>query len=174
MDCSKYLIWWIPSGKDASHHLEEKVYAKEYMLGMSSEDHRDLCKNFILEHHLDHKGRGEGHFDYAETLLENGIAVAFQSGRSVDGKYFTIICLPEEITPFMKEFLESQKAIFASKFHTSSQMFQVFQYSKEPVNYRSISSHLKDGKIEAIIQNKPYQNGQELLYDWMENQELKR
>ncbi len=157
MDISQYLAILIP------YNQQEEVEKQFYEIG--NRDHRDFCQKIIKKYNMVHKG-GENHIDYARTFNSYGFAVIFSSGAKVNGKLFASIFLPEEISSYQVDFLDSCKECFEEKYHELINFFETLSYTTNPLTYNSGYKDFRNLGIEAIINHNPNQkNGQKLLYE---------
>ncbi len=169
INVSEYLVWYIPSKADTYHNFEETFYGEKYKFGGA--DHQDITMKFIIDHNLDHKGRGRGHFDFTQTLCENGVMVGLSSGQKVEGKYYMTLALPEHMSDYQISFLESQLSIFEKEFSLEPNLFSTIVYSTEPIPYNHVIPNFRNLMIEAIIDNSPSKdNAVELLKQEIEIQ----
>ena len=172
INVSEYLIWYVPRGVDTYHNFEETFYGEKYVF--QGPDHQDTTMKFIIDHKLDHKGRGRGHNDLIQTLCENDVMVGLSSGQRTDGKYFMTLALPEHMSDFQVSFLESQMSIFQSEFFLNPNLFSTIVYSTEPISYNCGIPNFRSLTIEAIIANSPSKNNAiELLTQEIEEQKRK-
>lgn len=172
IDISEYLVWYVPFGPDSYHHFEEAFYGEKYKLGGA--DHQDITMKFIVDHQLEHKGRGRGHFDFVQTLCENGVMVGLSSGQKMNGKYFMTLALPENMSSYQLAFLESQMSILQEEFSSEPNLFSIIVHNPGPVSYNSGVPNFRNLAIEAIINNSPSKNDAiELLKQEIENQKRK-
>ena len=125
-------------------------------------------------HQLEHKGRGRGHFDFVQTLCENGVMVGLSSGQKMNGKYFMTLALPENMSSYQLAFLESQMSILQEEFSSEPNLFSIIVHNPGPMSYNSGVPNFRNLAIEAIINNSPSKNDAiELLKQEIENQKRK-
>ena len=61
------------------------------------------------------------------------------------------------------EFLEKKEPLFREKYHSHPSFFNTLVQSSEPLSYRS-NNNLRNLTIEAMINNKPSNDGVDFLY----------
>ena len=162
MNYEQKLLWIIPNDQYMDKELPDGKAQFFPKLAMNG-DHREECREFCENIGLTDCPKGGSHDDLGNYLSKKGFAAFFNSGVPVDGKYFGVWYLPEQLSMKQIEFLESQEALFREKYHTHPSFFNASIQSSEPLSYRS-NNNLRNLTIEAMISNKPSDNGIDLLY----------
>ena len=77
-------------------------------------DHRSRCQEFCDEHKLSNYPVGGSHDDWGKYLTERGFIVFFNSGVTIDNKYFGALYLPAQLTEKQINFLEDRKELLVT------------------------------------------------------------
>ncbi len=152
MDISKFLVWVVAPAQNEIDFLE-------YHFGCT--EHRDFLRKLIADKKINHYGRGESHFAFAQTLCENGYIVGINSGVKIGGRYTCTLFLPEHLSSWQLEFLEGVIPIFKEKFYTDKNMFSTLVYSTSSFGYKSGYDNFRDLEIEAKINNSSFLQSEE-------------
>lgn len=110
------------------------------------------------------------HEIYARYFNQLGFAVVFNSGVTIDEKYFATIFLPERSTEKQIGFFYYKKNLFKDSYHESVSFFEAIVYSSQDLNYNSECHGYRSLKIESIVNGENNKNGQELLYKELDRQ----
>lgn len=163
----RQLLWIIPG--DTAGQLED---GKAIFYGSDSRDgegHQKNCNEFCIKNGID-AAFCSTHDDYGKLLSALGMIVVFNSGVTIDGKYFIGgMYLPEHLSEKQIEFLENKRELFKEKYHTNKSFFDIRVYTEESLLYKTTDG-LRDLHIESIIEGKRTDDGQELLYREVERQ----
>ena len=115
MEYEKQLIWIIPNNEYSENNLEDgRGTFFPFMTG--DRDHRSRCQEFCEEHKLSNYPVGGSHDDWGKYLTERGFIVFFNSGVTIDNKYFGALYLPAQLTEKQINFLEDRKELLEEKY----------------------------------------------------------
>lgn len=171
MDYEKQLLWIVPNDEYSNKNLEDgKTVFYPHILG--DRDHRTRLIDFCCQYGFTNYPEGGSHNDWGKYFTRLGFAIFFNSGVTVDNKYFGSIFLPIQLTNSQIDFFESQKELFYEKYHSNPGFFEAVVLPEGNLEYRS-SNGFRDLKIEAIINGKPSNNGIDLFYDELASQKEK-
>ena len=113
MKYEKQLIWIIPNNEYSENNLEDgRGTFFPFMTG--DRDHRSRCQEFCEEHKLSNYPVGGSHDDWGKYLTERGFIVFFNSGVTIDNKYFGALYLPAQLTEKQINFLEDRKELLVT------------------------------------------------------------
>jgi len=113
MEYEKQLIWIIPNNEYSENNLEDgRGTFFPFMTG--DRDHRSRCQEFCEEHKLSNYPVGGSHDDWGKYLTERGFIVFFNSGVTIDNKYFGALYLPAQLTEKQINFLEDRKELLVT------------------------------------------------------------
>lgn len=173
MEYEKQLIWIIPNNEYSENNLEDgRGTFFSFMTG--DRDHRSRCQEFCEEHKLSNYPVGGSHDDWGKYLTERGFIVLFNSGVTIDNKYFGALYLPAQLTEKQINFLEDRKELLEEKYNHSPSFLGIRVLPSAPLNYRN--NGFRDLRIESIIENCPSDDAIVLLYKEVNSQKenLKR
>lgn len=173
MEYEKQLIWIIPNNEYSENNLEDgRGVFFPFIAG--DRDHRFYCQKFCEEHKLSNYPVGGSHNDWGKYLTERGFIAFFNSGATIDNKYFGALYLPAELTEKQINFLEDRKELLEEKYNHSTSFLGIRVLPLTPLDYRN--NGFRDLKIESIIENNPSDDAIELLYRELNSQKenLKR
>lgn len=162
MNDEQKLLWIIPNGQYMDKGLldgKAQLFPKTSING----DHREECREFCESIGLIDCPNGGSHDDLGNYLSKKGFAAFFNSGVPVEGKYFGVWYLPEQLSMKQIEFLEKKEPLFREKYYSHPSFFNTLVQSSEPLSYRS-NNNLRNLTIEAMINNKPSNDGVDFLY----------
>lgn len=125
-------------------------------------DHRSRCQEFCEEHKLSNYPVGGSHDDWGKYLTERGFIVFFNSGVTIDNKYFGALYLPAQLTEKQIIFLEDRKELLEEKYNHNTSFLGIRVLASTPLDYRN--NGFRDLRIESIIENCPSDDAVELLY----------
>lgn len=159
-------IWIIPGSGLEDKNLHDGVPL--YFEGsIGDRDHKEIMRLFCREYNLEAEFCTT-HIDYGKYLTNLGAAVFFNSGF-IGGKYAGSFYMPSCLTKKQIEFFENKKELFKEKFHDNVGLFDAGFLPEGDLDYKTANG-FRDLKIESIIEGKPSNNGQELLYREIERQ----
>lgn len=173
MEYEKQLIWIIPNNEYSKNNLEDgRVTFFPFMTG--DRDHRSRCQEFCEEHKLSNYPVGGSHDDWGKYLTERGFIVFFNSGVTIDNKYFGALYLPAQLTEKQIIFLEDRKELLEEKYNHNTSFLGIRVLASTPLDYRN--NGFRDLRIESIIENCPSNDAIVLLYKEVNSQKenLKR
>lgn len=173
MEYEKQLIWIIPNNEYSENNLEDgRGTFFPFMIG--DRDHRSRCQEFCEEHKLSNYPVGGSHDDWGKYLTERGFIVFFNSGVTIDNKYFGALYLPAQLTEKQINFLEDRKELLEEKYNHNMSFLGIRVLASTPLNYRN--NGFRDLRIESIIENCPSDDAVVLLYRELNSQKanLKR
>lgn len=161
MEYEKQLIWIIPNNEYSKNNLEDgRGTFFPFMTG--DRDHRSRCQEFCEEHKLSNYPVGGSHDDWGKYLTERGFIVFFNSGVTIDNKYFGALYLPAQLTEKQIIFLEDRKELLEEKYNHNTSFLGIRVLASTPLDYRN--NGFRDLRIESIIENCPSDDAVELLY----------
>ncbi len=161
MEYEKQLIWIIPNNEYSENNLEDgRGTFFPFMTG--DRDHRSRCQEFCDEHKLSNYPVGGSHDDWGKYLTERGFIVFFNSGVTIDNKYFGALYLPAQLTEKQINFLEDRKELLEEKYNHNTSFLGIRVLPSAPLGYRN--NGFRDLRIESIIENCPSDDAIELLY----------
>lgn len=173
MEYEKQLIWIIPNNEYSENNLEDgRGTFFPFMTG--DRDHRSRCQEFCEEHKLSNYPVGGSHDDWGKYLTERGFIVFFNSGVTIDNKYFGALYLPAQLTEKQINFLEDRKELLEEKYNHNTSFLGIRVLPSAPLDYRN--NGFRDLQIESIIENCPSDDAIVLLYKEVNSQKenLKR
>lgn len=173
MEYEKQLIWIIPNNEYSENTLEDgRGTFFPFMTG--DRDHRSRCQEFCEEHKLSNYPVGGSHDDWGKYLTERGFIVFFNSGVTIDNKYFGALYLPAQLTEKQINFLEDRKELLEEKYNHNTSFLGIRVLASTPLDYRN--NGFRDLQIESIIENCPSDDAIVLLYKEVNSQKenLKR
>lgn len=173
MEYEKQLIWIIPNNEYSKNNLEDgRGIFFPFMTG--DRDHRSRCQEFCEEHKLSNYPVGGSHDDWGKYLTERGFIVFFNSGVTIDNKYFGALYLPAQLTEKQIIFLEDRKELLEEKYNHNTSFLGIRVLASTPLDYRN--NGFRDLRIESIIENCPSDDAIVLLYKEVNSQKenLKR
>lgn len=173
MEYEKQLIWIIPNNEYSENNLEDgRGTFFPFMTG--DRDHRSRCQEFCEEHKLSNYPVGGSHDDWGKYLTERGFIVFFNSGVTIDNKYFGALYLPVQLTEKQINFLEDRKELLEEKYNHNTSFLGIRVLASTPLDYRN--NGFRDLQIESIIENCPSNDAIVLLYKEVNSQKenLKR
>lgn len=173
MEYEKQLIWIIPNNEYSENNLEDgRETFFPFMTG--DRDHRSRCQEFCEEHKLSNYPVGGSHDDWGKYLTERGFIVFFNSGVTIDNKYFGALYLPAQLTEKQINFLEDRKELLEEKYNHNTSFLGIRVLASTPLDYRN--NGFRDLQIESIIENCPSDDAIVLLYKEVNSQKenLKR
>lgn len=173
MEYEKQLIWIIPNNEYSENNLEDgRGTFFPFMTG--DRDHRSRCQEFCEEHKLSNYPVGGSHDDWGKYLTERGFIVFFNSGVTIDNKYFGALYLPAQLTEKQINFLEDRKELLEEKYNHNTSFLGIRVLASTPLDYRN--NGFRDLQIESIIENCPSNDAIVLLYKEVNSQKenLKR
>lgn len=173
MEYEKQLIWIIPNNEYSENNLEDgRGTFFPFMTG--DRDHRSRCQEFCEEHKLSNYPVGGSHDDWGKYLTERGFIVFFNSGVTIDNKYFGALYLPVQLTEKQINFLEDRKELLEEKYNHNTSFLGIRVLASTPLDYRN--NGFRDLQIESIIENCPSDDAIVLLYKEVNSQKenLKR
>jgi hypothetical protein len=173
MEYEKQLIWIIPNNEYSENNLEDgRGTFFPFMTG--DRDHRSRCQEFCEEHKLSNYPVGGSHDDWGKYLTERGFIVFFNSGVTIDNKYFGALYLPAQLTEKQINFLEDRKELLEEKYNHNTSFLGIRVLASTPLDYRN--NGFRDLQIESIIENCPSDDAIVLLYKEVNSQKenLKR
>lgn len=173
MEYEKQLIWIIPNNEYSKNNLEDgRGTFFPFMTG--DRDHRSRCQEFCEEHKLSNYPVGGSHDDWGKYLTERGFIVFFNSGVTIDNKYFGALYLPAQLTEKQINFLEDRKELLEEKYNHNTSFLGIRVLASTPLDYRN--NGFRDLQIESIIENCPSNDAIVLLYKEVNSQKenLKR
>lgn len=160
-------IWIIPgSGLEDKNLFDGKAVYYEDEIG--NREHTIIMKKFCKEYGIDANLFCTTHIDYGKYLANLGIGVFFNGGL-MEGKYFGFFYLPANLTANQIEFFETKKQLFKDKFYENIGFFEARFLPEGDLDYKATDG-FRNLKTESIIEGKPSNNGQELLYREIERQ----
>lgn len=170
MEYEKQLIWIIPNNEYSENNLEDgRGTFFPFMTG--DRDHRSRCQEFCEEHKLSNYPVGGSHDDWGKYLTERGFIVFFNSGVTIDNKYFGALYLPAQLTEKQINFLEDRKELLEEKYNHNTSFLGIRVLASTPLDYRN--NGFRDLQIESIIENNPSDDAVELLYRELNSQKEK-
>lgn len=86
----------------------------------------------------------------------------FNSGVTIDNKYFGALYLPAQLTEKQINFLEDRKELLEEKYNHNTSFLGIRVLASTPLDYRN--NGFRDLQIESIIENCPSNDAVELLY----------
>lgn len=164
MEIEKQLLWIIAGGGVSSLEDGETIF---YKGGLGKDGHMANSKKFC-EKYMPCNPSSISYTGYAEYFCKNGLAVNFNSGKILNGKYHAVIYLPEQLTEKQIAFFEENKALFYEKY--DSDIVGVGVYTSKPLEYNSSHKNFRDLNIESIIRGDNINNNLDLLYNEIEHQ----
>lgn len=173
MEYEKQLIWIIPNNEYSENNLEDgRGTFFPFMTG--DRDHRSRCQEFCEEHKLSNYPVGGSHDDWGKYLTERGFIVFFNSGVTIDNKYFGALYLPAQLTEKQINFLEDRRELLEEKYNHNTSFLGIRVLASTPLDYRN--NGFRDLQIESIIENCPSDDAIVLLYKEVNSQKenLKR
>lgn len=173
MEYEKQLIWIIPNNEYSENNLEDgRGTFFPFMTG--DRDHRSRCQEFCEEHKLSNYPVGGSHDDWGKYLTERGFIVFFNSGVTIDNKYFGALYLPAQLTEKQINFLEDRRELLEEKYNHNTSFLGIRVLASTPLDYRN--NGFRDLQIESIIENCPSNDAIVLLYKEVNSQKenLKR
>lgn len=173
MEYEKQLIWIIPNNEYSENNLEDgRGTFFPFMTG--DRDHRSRCQGFCEEHKLSNYPVGGSHDDWGKYLTERGFIVFFNSGVTIDNKYFGALYLPAQLTEKQINFLEDRRELLEEKYNHNTSFLGIRVLASTPLDYRN--NGFRDLQIESIIENCPSDDAIVLLYKEVNSQKenLKR
>ena len=136
MEYEKQLIWIIPNNEYSENNLEDgRGTFFPFMTG--DRDHRSRCQEFCEEHKLSNYPVGGSHDDWGKYLTERGFIVFFNSGVTIDNKYFGALYLPAQLTEKQINFLEDRKELLEEKYNHNTSFLGIRVLASTPLDYRN-------------------------------------
>lgn len=157
-------LWVIPP-----KGYEDKGLQDGEGIFIDNREHSDAFNEFAREYDFQ-VPKLASHEVYARYFNQLGFAVVFNSGVTIDEKYFATIFLPEQLTEKQIGFFYDKKNLFKDSYHESVSFFESMIYSSQDLNYKSECHGYRSLKIESIINGENNKNGQELLYKELDRQ----
>lgn len=158
---------WIIPGEGFEDKGLVNGEAKFYEFHIGARDHGELLKNFCDKYELD-AGFCSSHTDYGKYFTCNGMILLINIGL-IDGKRGAALYLPANMTEKQLDFLSKRKALFEEQFHKDISFFDIGVLPDSDLMYKT-SDGFRDLRIESIIEGKPSEDGQELLYKEVDRQ----
>lgn len=161
MEYEKQLIWIIPNDEYLDKNLEDGK-GIFYLPTSKSKDHPFKCQEFCEEYKFFNYPAGGSHDAWGKYFTERGFIVFFNSGVTIDNKYFGALYLPSQLTEKQINFLEDRKELLEEKYNHSPSFLGIRVLPSAPLDYRN--NGFRDLRIESIIENRPSDDAVELLY----------
>lgn len=163
----KSRLWMIPPAGYEDRGLQdgEGIFIGDII----NREHSDAFNNFSKEYSFQ-VPKLASHEVYARYFNQLGFAVVFNSGITIDEKYFATIFLPEQLTEKQILFFYDKKSLFEKSYHENVSFFEAIVYTSKDLKYNSVNKSYRSLKIESIINGEKNENGQELLYNELDRQ----
>lgn len=159
-------LWIIPGAGFEDKGLVNGE-AKFYDFKIGARDHGELLKNFCEEYKLD-AGFCSSHTDYGKFFTTNGMILLINIGL-IDGKRGAALYLPANMTLEQLNFLDERKSLFTEHFHKDISFFDIGVLPEGDLLYKTPDG-FRNLRIESIIERKPSNDGQELLFKEVQKQ----